>query len=194
MGRIMQEDDLFIPGLLDLLNLRFGPSQGSGEAFGGIEELAELQRVFQIFQRGRSLRDCFAVLNLGGFWNVRAKNRWLTLIEDLSAYESDDPDENGNDRIMNVLIDNLQSRNPLPVLFQAHDSRGPDGRRVIVRNSPTGLFYVEQEHIIVSLPMRPKTAPRAAKKAAKAQPAKKGATKASKKAGSRTTRKPTGRR
>ncbi len=191
MGRIMKEDDLFIPGLLDLLNLRFGPSQGPGEAYGGIDEMAELQREFQIFQRGRSLRDCFALLNLGGFWNVRAKNRWLNLIEDLSSYESDRPGENGNDRIMNMLIENLGSRNPVPILFQAHDSRGEEGRRVIVRSSPTGLFFTEQEHIIVSLPMRPKPAPRAAKKATSAT---RSARAGSKKAGKAASRKPSGRK
>ncbi len=83
MGRIMKEDDVYISGLLDILNIRFGPSQGPGEAYGGIPEMAALQREFKIFERGRSLRSCFAVLNLGGFWNTRAKNRWLELIDDL---------------------------------------------------------------------------------------------------------------
>ncbi|UVF21704.1 hypothetical protein HPT29_011535 [Microvirga terrae] len=178
MGRIMKEDDIFISGLFDLMNLRFGPSQGPKEAFGGIEEMAELQREFQIFQRGRSFRDCVAVLNLGGFWNPRARNRWLQLIGDLGAYESDLPGVNGNDRIMDMMVENLASRRPLPVLFQAHDSRSEDGRRVIVRNAPTGRFYIEQNYIIVSIPMLPKTAPRIARQSTAA--ARKVATKSSK--------------
>jgi hypothetical protein len=125
--------------------------------------MAALQKEFQIFQRGRSLRDCVAVLNLGGFWNARARNRWLTLIGELGLYESDEPGVNGNDRIMNMMIENLASRYPLPVHFQAHDSRSEDGRRVIVRNAPTGLFYMTQDYIIVSIPMLPKTAARAAR-------------------------------
>lgn len=175
MGRIMKEDDIFISGLFDLMNLRFGPSQGPKEAYGGIEEMAELQREFQIFQRGRSFRDCVAVLNLGGFWNARARNRWLQLIGDLGSYESDLPGVNGNDRIMDMMVENLASRRPLPVLFQAHDSRSEDGRRVIVRDAPTGRFYIEQDHIIVSIPMLPKTAPRLARQttaAARKAPAK----------------------
>jgi hypothetical protein len=162
MGRIMKEDDIFISGLFDLMNLRFGPSQGPKEAFGGIEEMKYLQEEFQIFQRGRSLRDCVAVLNLGGFWNARARNRWLELIGDLVNYPSDEPGVNGNDRIMNMMIENLASDRPLPVLFQAHDSRSEDGRRVVVRTAPTGLFYMTQNYIIVSIPMLPKTAPRTA--------------------------------
>jgi hypothetical protein len=168
MGRIMKEDDIFISGLFDLMNLRFGPSQGPKEAFGGIEEMAVLQKEFQIFQRGRSLKDCVAVLNLGGFWNARARNRWLTLIGELGLYESDEPGVNGNDRIMNMMIDNLASRYPLPVLFQAHDSRSEDGRRVIVRNAPTGLFYMTQDYIIVSIPMLPKSVSRTARQPVKA--------------------------
>lgn len=189
MGRIMKEDDIFISGLFDLMNLRFGPSQGPKEAFGGIEEMAELQREFQIFQRGRSLRDCVAVLNLGGFWNPRARNRWLQLIGDLGSYESDMPGVNGNDRIMDMMVENLASRRPLPVLFQAHDSRSEDGRRVIVRTAPTGRFYIEQDHIIVSIPMLPKTAPRLARQtttAARKTPAK--ASKAAPKNARKTTR------
>jgi hypothetical protein len=189
MGRIMKEDDIFIPGLLDLLNLRFGPSQGEDEAYGGIEEMRVLQREFQIFQRGRSLRNCFAVLNLGGFWNARAKNRWLKLIDDLSSYDSDVPSENGSDRIMNMLIQNLASNTPRPVLFQAHDSRGPEGRKVIVRDSPTGLFFMEQPYIIVSLPMRPKTSSKAARTATSgAKSAKKSASKAAPKTAKKTPR------
>jgi hypothetical protein len=78
-------------------------------------------------------------------------------------YESDEPGVNGNDRIMNMMIENLASRYPLPVQFQAHDSRSEDGRRVIVRNAPTGLFYMTQDYIIVSIPMLPKTVARAAR-------------------------------
>ncbi|MEE1611434.1 hypothetical protein [Microvirga sp. CF3016] len=186
MGRIMKEDDIFISGLFDLMNLRFGPSQGPKEAYGGIEEMAELQREFQIFQRGRSFRDCVAVLNLGGFWNPRARNRWLQLIGDLGSYESDMPGVNGNDRIMDMMVENLASRRPLPVLFQAHDSRSEDGRRVIVRDAPTGRFYIEQDHIIVSIPMLPKTAPRLARQTTTA--ARKSATKAAPKNARKTPR------
>jgi hypothetical protein len=88
------------------------------------------------------------------------------------------PGVNGNDRIMDMMVENLASRRPLPVLFQAHDSRSEDGRRVIVRDAPTGRFYIEQDHIIVSIPMLPKTVPRLARQTTTA--ARKSATKASK--------------
>ncbi|WP_442037445.1 hypothetical protein [Microvirga sp. 2MCAF35] len=173
------------------MNLRFGPSQGLDEAFGGIDEMKILQKEFQIFQKGRSFRDCVAVLNLGGFWNARARNRWLKLIGELDQYESDKPRVNGNDRIMNMMVENLESDTPLPVLFQAHDSRSDEGPRVVVRDSKTGLFYMEQPYIIVSLPMLPKTAPRVARQTSKT--ARKAPTKTAK-AAPKTARKTPRRR
>jgi len=187
MGRIMKEDDIFISSLFDLMNLRFGPSQGSDEAYGGIDEMAELQKEFRIFQRGRSFRDCVAVLNLGGFWNARARNRWLALIKDLATYPSDEPGVNGNDRIMNMMIENLESGRPLPVLFQAHHSESEEGRRVVVKTSPAGLFYMTQPYIIVSIPMLPRTAPRATGRAATA--ARKAPTKTAKSASTKSASK-----
>ena len=192
MGRIMKEDDVYISGLLDILNIRFGPSQGPGEAYGGIPEMAALQREFKIFERGRSLRSCFAVLNLGGFWNARAKNRWLELIDDLRSYPSDLPDEKGNDRIMNAIVANLESRRPVPMFFKAHDSLGPEGRQVVVSRSPNAQFYVEKEHIVISIPMRPREDESSAKDA----PPRPSSSKAAKKSARKDpgARKPSGRK
>jgi hypothetical protein len=94
-----------------------------------------------------------------------------------------------------MLVENLGRSEPVPVFFQAHDSRGPDDRRVIVRTSPTGPFFMEQEHVIVSLPMRPKTASPAARKAAPAaRSARKTASKtAAKKAAKAPRKTPRGR-
>jgi hypothetical protein len=158
MGRILREDDIYIGSLLDLLNLRFGPSQGprDSEWFGGIDELVELQREFQIFRANRRLKDCLAILNLGGFWNARTKNRWFTFIDDLSAYGSDTA-ENGHDRILNELIRNFEHDKPLPVYFKAHDHEIE--RRVLVTQEETSVFYIKAPHIIVSMPMIPKEAP-----------------------------------
>ena len=92
-------------------------------------------------------------------------------------------------------FENLGRSEPLPVFFQAHDSRGPDGKRVIVRTSPTGPFFMEQDHVIVSLPMKPKTATPTAKQAAPAaRSARKTASKTATKTATKTPRKtPRGR-
>ncbi len=156
MGRMMKEDDIFIDSLFDLLNLRFGPTEFGADNFGGIVEMAALQKEFQIFKRGRSFRDSAAIMNLGGFWNARAKNRWYSLLADLKNYDSNIPKQNGNDAIVNALIKNLASEPPLPVYFKAHDSRGEGERRVIVGAEPHPLFYIDREYLTVSLPMKPR--------------------------------------
>jgi hypothetical protein len=157
MGRRMMEDDIYIGSLFDLLNLRFAPSQGPGpDNFGGIDEMAALQKEFQIFKRSRSFRDSAAIMNLGGFWNARAKNRWHRLLDDLKEYDSNQRGKNGNDAIVSALIKNLESADPLPVYFKAHDSRIAGERQVFVSRERRPLFYIEQDFLTISLPMMPR--------------------------------------
>jgi hypothetical protein len=161
MGWIMKEDDIYIGSLLDLLNLRFAPSQGEGpDWFGGIDEIVALQKQFQIFQRKRSFKDSVALLNLGGMWSPRVKNRWYALLDDLSSYDSNVKGLNGDSRIVRAIIDNLAAPKPLPIYFKAHDSRASaDAKRVIAGEETRPLFYLEQDYLTISLPMKPRTAP-----------------------------------
>ena len=162
MGRIMGEDDVYINNLFELLNLRFAPPQGHGdEDFGGIEEMVALQKEFRIFRVGRSLRDSAAIMNLGGFWNTRARNRWYRVLADLNSYESNIKGVNGDEAIVASLIENLASRAPLPVYFKAHDSRVEGMRRVIVESGPIAGFFIDIPYLTISLPMRPRNAARA---------------------------------
>jgi len=159
MGWIMKEDDIYIGSLLDLLNLRFAPSPGDGqEWFGGIDEIVALQKQFRIFQRKRSFKDSVALLNLGGLWSARAKNRWYALLEDLDSYKSNVDGMNGNDRIVHAIIENLASADPLPIYFKAHDSRASEAaKRVIAGEEARPLFYLEQNYLTISLPMKPRS-------------------------------------
>jgi hypothetical protein len=156
MGEMMREDDVYIESMFDLLNLRFCPTPRprASEWLGGIEEMAALQKQFEIFQRDRSFRDSIALLNAGGFWNSRAKKRWYDLLSTLGELPSNQRGQTGNDAIVNALITNLGSPNPLPVYFTAHDSRLDD--RVVVRDRDRPLFYLEQDYLTISLPLRPR--------------------------------------
>ncbi len=165
MGRMMKEDDIYIGNLFDFLNLRFAPSQGPGpDNFGGINEMAALQKEFHIFAPDRSFRDSAAIMNLGGFWNARARNRWYRLLADLKNYEFNQPGVNGNDAIVAALIKNLELARPRPVYFKAHDSRIAGERRVFVDRDRQSLFYIDQNFLTISLPMRPRPAPKQARK------------------------------
>jgi hypothetical protein len=156
MGAFMREDDIYIESLFDLLNLRFAPAPRprAREWLGGIEEIAALQQQFDIFQQGRSFKDSVALLNAGGFWNWRAKKRWYDLLSILNELPSNRAGQNGNDAIVNALITNLAAANPLPVYFKAHDGR--EDERVLIRDRDRPLFYLQQDYLTVSIPLRPR--------------------------------------
>jgi hypothetical protein len=163
MGDIMREDDTAIPGLLNLLNLRFAPTP-EPQWLGGINEMAAIQKEFQVFQVGRSFRDSAQILNLGGFWNARAKTRWYELLKGLQKLPSNVEGLTGDQAIVKALIDDLAARRPQPVYFGAHDLR--QDKRVIIGGKGTQrpIFYIEKDYLTISLPMKPKSKPRAAAK------------------------------
>lgn len=158
MGKLMDDDDIFIANLFEILNLRFAPSQGPDpEFYGGIDEMVALQREFKIFREDRKLKDSIAIMNLGGFWNPRAKNRWYKLLDKLDNYESNAGKATGGAAIVAAIIENLTSSNPRPMFFKAHDSRKEGERKVLVVRGSKPVFYIDMEFITISLPMKPKT-------------------------------------
>jgi hypothetical protein len=173
MGKFMQDDDILIESFFELLNLRFAPPLSEAPnpidtengidnlAYGGVQEIAALQREFQIFRAGRSFRDSVAVLNLGGLWNSRARNRWYALLADLKSYGSNKDALNGDEAIVNALIINLAEKKPYPVYFESHDSTKENRRIVFVDEDPKRhpIFYIrppDPRYLIISIPMRPR--------------------------------------
>jgi hypothetical protein len=165
MGEIMAEDDIYIGGLLDQLNVRFGPSQGERDTewFGGINEMAGLQSEFDLFKQGRSFRDSAAVLNIGGEWNARVRNRWLKLLNWLSLVGSNVPGRTGDEAIVDTIIENLGRSPPSPIYFAAHYSPDSASDQVTITHGATPLFYIATVFITISIPMRPKGTPPAAR-------------------------------
>jgi hypothetical protein len=159
MGALMAEDDIYIGPLFDLFNLRFGPEQKDVElTAGGVSEIKALQDEFDIFQEGRSFVESAKLLGLGGLQNNRAKNRWFSLLTWLAKVPSDQDGETGDKRIVNALIKNFARKSPLPCFMKAHDSRGPDGLKVIVREDEP-IFYIKRTYLTISLPMAPHVPP-----------------------------------
>jgi hypothetical protein len=159
MGEIMKEDDVFIGGLLDELNIRFGPSQGRPDTdwFGGIDEMVQLQKEFELFRANRTFRDSVAVLNIGGVWNARVRNRWLRLLQWLTRVGSNIAGKTGDQAIAEALIANLAATPPMPVYFTAHYSADSDEDQVRITRGATPLIYMAQRFLTVSIPMRPRT-------------------------------------
>lgn len=158
MGNLMKDDDTYIPSMLDLLNLRFAPGTERGIT-SSLREMVCLQKEFQIFQVNRSFRDSAAILNLGGLWNPRVRTRWYALLDWIGKKGSNIPGKNGNQAIVEVLIANLGSRAPKPVYFMAHPEK--DDKRVLITSSSQPIFYITDDYITISFPMRPKGQPTA---------------------------------
>lgn len=170
MGYFMKEHDIYIGTMLDELNLRFAPSQGKESHFGGILEMAALQKEFKLFKKGRSFKMSCAALNLGAR-NNEVKNLWQNLLGNLYKHESNKKGQNGDAAIVNALIKNLAAKTPLPVFFTSHDMRGDKANaevKIIDKSQP--VHYLEQDYLTISIPMQPISA---AKKAVAKKPAAK---------------------
>jgi hypothetical protein len=183
MGFFMKEHDVYVGTMLDELSLRFAPAHGAKEHFGGIDEMVELQKEFEIFKKGRSLRTSATALHLGGSINHEVKNRFYRYLGNLRRQKSNVKGMNGEEAIVDALIRNLAAKKPLPVYFDYHDMRGEgDAKGVIVKEKARPLFYMEQDYLYVSLPAQPRSVDEAAgKKPAAKKPGSKAAKKPAKK-------------
>lgn len=176
MGYFMQEHDVYVGTLLDDLNLRFAPPHGAKEHFGGLEEMVELQKEFQIFKAGRAFATSASALHLGGGANHEAKNRFYQYLRHLRRVPSNVKGKNGDAAIVDALVKNLESKKPLPVYFGHHDMRGDD-KGVVIKPKARPLFYMDRDYLWISFPGQPipegKAKKPAAKKAAKKSTRKK---------------------
>lgn len=162
MGFFMAHADILIPDLLNQLNLRFAPRQpdlGSERLYGGIEEMAEIQKEFGIFKKGRPLQQSLRALNLMPVDNA-VRQRWLTLIERLGDHPSNHNGDNGNEAIVNALLENFTSARPLPVFFTSHDMQGKQVKDspVLITHGARPVHYLEVDYLVISLPMQSKEA------------------------------------
>jgi len=173
MGFFMKEHDVYVDTMLDELNRRFAPPHGTKEQHGGIAEMVELQKEFQIFKEGRSFRTSASALHLGGSANHEVKNRFYRYLTNLRRQKSNVAGQNGDVAIISALIKNLAAAKPLPVYFDYHDMRG-EGDSKGVRITPKGrpLFYLNVDYLWISLPMQPMDAASAKAAAKPAKPAK----------------------
>jgi hypothetical protein len=185
MGVFVAQDDLYIGGLLEVLNLLFGkyPPEGPHQPgdpavplsppkyLNGIDEIRALQKEFGVFKEGRRLVESLRVLGVGGVWNARLKSRWFNLLAALDEYKSEDGKLNGGDAIVRALIKHLESADPLPVYFTAHEGRDKRQGWSVLIGKGRPVFYMNQEYLTISLPMtaRPDPASTTKKSSAKAK-------------------------
>ena len=160
MGDFMKQDDVYIPSLLELLNIRFAPAQSfEGQYYGGIAEMAAIQKEFGIFREGRLFADSIVALGIGGRWNPGMQQNWRSLLASLARKPSNRSGIYGDPAIVQTIVEDLQQDKPSPIFFRAHDSRAPEQDRVTIEMKARPLFYLEQDYITISIPMRPKSNP-----------------------------------
>lgn len=154
MGIFMKEHDIYVGSLQEKLNLRFAPTLGSKQQYGGLDEMVALQKEFQIFKEGRRFETSIAALNLTGLSNHDVKNKFHLYLASLRRVKSNIPKQNGDTAIVGALIKNLTAKKPLPVYFELHDmNAGKDANRVIITDHARPLFYMKQDYLVVSLPL-----------------------------------------
>jgi len=138
--------DVYVAGLLDQLNLRFGPKEA-------ITEMLALQREFKVFSEEHTLEHAFGLLNMAPTDNWAHRRGWYRYLDSLKRRPSDKPPQNGHDRVISALKEHLAADQPVPVHFASHDSGKDD--RVKVSRPRAALVYSMQEFLIISLPMTP---------------------------------------
>lgn len=112
MGRMIQDDTT--RDVLDLLNKRFGP--------GGIMEMVELQKEFDIFSPNHPLEQSFRLIGIEPADRAERK-RWYTFLGTLKDYPSDQPNVSGYKRVVQAFRQALTQGPYLPVLVSVHAIR-----------------------------------------------------------------------
>jgi len=154
MGIFMKEHDIYVGSLQEKLNLRFAPSLGTKELHGGLDEMVELQKEFEIFKLGRSFATSIAALNLTGLSNAETKNRFQRYLTSLRKVKSNVATKSGDAAIVDAMIRNLAAKKPLPVYFELHDlNASKEAGRVLITEKGRPLFYMKQDYLVVSLPL-----------------------------------------
>jgi hypothetical protein len=171
MGDFLKEHDIYIDSFANQLNLRFAPPQGLRTHHGGIEEMAELQKEFKIFKKGRSFRTSIAVLNIGAGAGNEAKNRLYAYFDNLKNHDCNVPGQNGDVALVNAMLKNFATKRPLPVHFKYHDMRGENGdKRVVITPKARPISYIAQDFMVLSFPtQQPQPGKPAVKKGGKAR-------------------------
>ena len=180
MGALIGDDDVLIPKLFALMNERFAfsdqtDSQGSKPRSDGIVELKQLDDTFSIFRPNKgadgdrlpTLRECAALLNLGGSMSWSLRSKWYAYLDRLDKKSTTKgADSSGGESIVAQLLDNLSQEIPIPVHFAPYEF--DDNEEVIITDMKAGdapLFFVPKsyapaKYTMIQLPMKARPWPK----------------------------------
>ena len=77
------------------------------------------------------------------------------MLGNLVKHPSNKGSQNGDVAIVTAIIKNLASKNPLPIYFGDHDMRGDQANsEVKITDKARPIHYLEQDYLVISLPMQ----------------------------------------
>jgi hypothetical protein len=130
------------------------------EAGDSIVEMAELQKRFKIFSTDHSLYDMWLLLGIKAS-DPPERDRWRRWTEKyLTKLDSDLKGVSGHDRLVRAFRENLESKTPAPMYYKHHLHKD-DPRVVVTRGS--GPLHSREEHVVMSIPIKPAKAKRKAR-------------------------------
>jgi hypothetical protein len=136
--------------------------------------MVKLQTEMGIFKEGRSFDMSIAALNLAGQAHQGAKEGFHAYLRSLRRAGSNIAGLSGDQAMVKSIVKNLASKNPLPVYFEPHDAASD--ARVVITAKARPMFYMDQDYLVVSMPVgekddKPAKAGKSTKKAkTKAKP------------------------
>jgi hypothetical protein len=174
----------YLGGFIEQLNVRFAAlptvQQVMGlseeDRYGGIEELAAVQKEFKIFEKDVPFGKSANVLGMGGAENMRCKNRWIRLLSTLDRFgaivDGETVKRNGNDAVVAAVIEALGANPPVPVYFKTHDYGDQDAGAVLIDHNAQPAFYLQGTgtYTTISLPIQSRLSYLRKNPSAKAKP------------------------
>ncbi|MHC2253256.1 hypothetical protein [Bradyrhizobium embrapense] len=143
MGRMIQDDTT--RDVLDMLNKRFGP--------GGIMEMVELQKEFDIFSSDHPLEQSFRLIGIEPA-DRGERQRWYNFLGTLKDYPSDQPNVNGYKRVIQAFRQALTQSPYLPVLVSVHAMK-ENPQVTFAADGSAPLIYSTQSYRVLSIPTKP---------------------------------------
>lgn len=175
MGMFMGIDDMYIEGMLEVLNLRFGVFPNIDDKpddkldpdelvmqlnVSGVREVQQIQADVELFKAGRPLVQSMRALGIAGPWNNFVRRKWFKLLNQLEKLPSSTQGVTSGQAIVAALIAHLdpQNQDPDPVHFKAHDGRNQQGgAQVLITPNDRPIFYIDRTFLTISIPMAPRS-------------------------------------
>lgn len=141
MGAFVKDHS--VPSMHAQMNARFAPGDP-------LKEMIALQKEFQIFSLEHSLRQSFALIHIAPHYADEREGflRYYDWLKRRSG--SDVRGMNGHDRIITVIKNDLESKDPLPIYFTSHLATPRNIKVLSSVKAP--LHFSRQRYRTISLP------------------------------------------